>query len=106
MHYQMFDPRLVGLMDEIMKHHPHIIWLCSHAQDKDFYMQLQEVSAAVGIVLDGAYGAEDVYEICEKLTKHLYNARQVVIMPLSAETIVASPKLITGENDGQSTSTD
>ena len=80
MHLQMFDQRLLDLMAEIHQHHPHIIQLCSLQTDKDFYIQLCEVAAACGVVVEGDFGDKDVYQLCEFLTKHLVKSRTLIVV--------------------------
>lgn len=83
MHIHLFDQRLLDLMQEIHSHHPHIIKLCSFtaSQDPDFYLQLCEVAAACGVVVEGDFTDKDVYKLCEFLTKHLVKSRTILIQP-------------------------
>ena len=81
MHIRMFDQRLIALLDEVNKHHPHIIQLCSIQADKDFYIQLCEVAAAIGVVVEGDFTDKQTYELCEFLTKQLVKSRTILVTP-------------------------
>lgn len=85
MHIHLFDQRLLDLQQEIFQHHPHIIELCSWtAQNNpggdDFYIQLCEVAAAIGIVVEGDFGDKDVYKLCEFITKQLVKSRTTIVV--------------------------
>lgn len=80
MHIHMFDQRLLDLQAEIHAHHPGLVELCSHQPDKDFYIQLCEVAGFVGVIIDGDYNDQDIYGLCEYLTKQLVKARTVLVV--------------------------
>ena len=81
MYIRMFDDRLVKLIEEIGQHHPALIARCNAQPDGDFYVQMGEVAAHCGILLDGDYTDKDIYDLCTVLTKRLVSMRTLVVVP-------------------------
>ena len=76
---EYFDSRRLALNREL-QHHPDL-WplLAKHAPDK-FEMKLAELASMFGIVLDGDYYPEDLSNLCEILTKKLYEKRTLIVL--------------------------
>lgn len=86
MHVHLFDQRLLDLLQEVHAYHPHIIELCTwnaHNNEggDDFYIQLCEVAAAIGLVVEGDFTDKDVYRLCEHITKQLVKSRTILVSP-------------------------
>jgi hypothetical protein len=81
MHYHYFDKELLNLRREIT-HHPDLQVILVAQESTDLYIHLSEIAAYVGMVLDGTYSREDILELCDKMTKKLYEKRTSVILNL------------------------
>jgi hypothetical protein len=80
--YELYEPELQALNAEVI-HHPQLQDILSKQADKDFYIQLADISLYCGVVLDGDYTKDDILKLCTVLTKKLYEARTQIILPLN-----------------------
>ncbi len=78
---EMFPEPLIALREEITKH-PDLMVILATQQDKDVYIQISEIAAYCGIVLDGMYTREDIIGLCDKLVKQLQSKRCIIVLPL------------------------
>lgn len=86
MHFVLFEQELLDLQQEIHKHPP-LLKVLEEQQDKDIYIQLCEIAAYCGIVLQGYYTKEDILELCVVMTKKLIEKRTI--------------RIFTGEGNGE-----
>ena len=75
-----FNPILLSNAEVI--HHPELQAILAQQTNKDIYILISEISAYCGIILDGAYDKKDMLELCNILTKKLYEKRTQIILPL------------------------
>lgn len=78
---QLYEQELQDLNAEVI-HHPELQKILAAQADKDFYVQLADISLYCGVVLDGDYTKDDVLKLCTLLTKKLYERRTQIILPL------------------------
>ena len=79
--YELFEPELQALNAEVI-HHPELQAILAQQSNKDIYISISEISSYCGIILDGAYDKKDMLELCEILTKKLYEKRTQIILPV------------------------
>lgn len=75
----MFDEELIALNEEIANH-PALMEILSKQEDKDIYVLIAEVSAYLGVILDGTYTKTDILHLCTKMTETLRNMRTGLIV--------------------------
>lgn len=78
--YTLFPEELTELRKEI-QHHPDLLLILHTQSDKDVYIQLAEIAAHCGIVLDGDYTQQDILKLCKLLTNNLMAKRVIVVNP-------------------------
>ena len=74
MYHQYFEPELLELRAEIT-HHPDLLLILQAQANTDIYIQLCEISAFCGVVLDGFYTKDDMLKICKTCTDQLRKKR-------------------------------
>jgi hypothetical protein len=74
MHHHYFEPELLELRAEI-NYHPDLLVILQAQQNMDIYIQLCEISAFCGMVLDGDYTKQDILAVCKKCTDTLRSRR-------------------------------
>lgn len=101
-HIEMFDPRLVALMAEV-RNHPSLVKKIADAETAgqnahstiftynsktdaniDIIRTAEEglgfLAAYVGILIDGEYSIEDIYQLCDKIRNRLEEKRTLHIV--------------------------
>jgi len=72
--YELYEQELQDLNKEI-SFHPDLQEILRQQTEKDIYVQLADISAFCGIVLDGDYTKGDILRLCALLTQKLYERR-------------------------------
>jgi len=78
--HEYFPEELNALRQEI-DHHPDLKTILAGQADKDVYIQIAEIAAYCGIVLDGLYTREDLIGLCGKMVQHLQSKRAIIVLP-------------------------
>lgn len=78
---EFFPEELNALRVEIANH-PALMERLAGQDEKDVYVQISEISAYCGVLLDGFYTREDIVTLCGKLTDQLRARRVSIIIPL------------------------
>ena len=81
MHIEMFPEELNALRIEI-NNHPDLLVILAAQADKDIYIQISEIAAYCGIVLDGEYTKQDLITLCGKMEQQLRSKRVAIILPI------------------------
>ncbi len=76
--FEMFPEELIQLRIEI-DNHPDLLVILAGQADKDVYIQICEIAAYCGIVLDGMYTREDIIGLCKKCLEHLIRKRDIIV---------------------------
>lgn len=76
--FEMFPEELIQLRVEI-DHHPDLRVILATQADKDVYIQISEIAAYCGIVLDGTYTRDDVINLCGLCLKKLISKRTLIV---------------------------
>ena len=79
--YEYFPEDLNALRQEI-DNHPDLLVILSVQQDKDVYIQLAEIAAYCGIVLDGEYTRDALIKLCGIMVNQLQSRRIKIILPM------------------------
>lgn len=78
---EYFDSRRIALQRELAFHPDVQELLEKHCGSvAKFEVILAEISSLFGIILDDCYSQEDLNNLCEILTKKLYEKRSVIIL--------------------------
>lgn len=77
---EFFPESLQALRVEI-DNHPDLLQILHNQSDKDVYMQISEISAYCGILLEGDYSKEDVIRLADKLVWKLKSKNSLLILP-------------------------
>lgn len=64
--YELYEQELQDLNQEV-SYHPDLQEILAKQEDKDFYVQLADISAFCGVILDGDYTKEDILRLCRVL---------------------------------------
>jgi hypothetical protein len=75
---EMFPDELIALNEEI-RNHPDLLVILATQQDKDVYVQIAEISAWCGVILDASYTRDDIIKLCGTLTDILRKKREINI---------------------------
>lgn len=75
---EMFPEPINALRQEIDAH-PELLAILACQADKDVYIQLAEIAAYCGIVLDGLYTRDDLIGLCDKMVNVLKSKRVAII---------------------------
>ena len=75
-----FPEELNALRVEI-SNHPALMERLAGQDEKDVYVQISEISAYCGVLLDGFYSRQDIITLCGKLTDQLRAKRIAIIIP-------------------------
>ena len=78
--FEMFPEELNQLRVEI-DNHPDLLVILAGQADKDVYIQISEIAAYCGIVLDGMYTRDDIIGLCGKCVETLRRKRDILILP-------------------------
>lgn len=78
--FEFFPEELTALRVEIDKH-PALLKILAAQEDKDVYIQISEIAAYCGIVLEGTYTRDDVIKLCDKLVWELKKKSSILILP-------------------------
>ena len=78
--YEFFLEALTVLRVEI-DNHPALLKILAAQEDKDVYIQISEIAAYCGIVLEGTYTRDDVIKLCDKLVGELKKKSSILILP-------------------------
>lgn len=76
--YEMFPEELIQLRIEI-NNHPDLLVILAGQADKDVYIQIAEIAAYCGIVLDGDYTRDDIIGLCKTCLEHLIRKRDIIV---------------------------
>ena len=76
--YELFPEPLNQLRVEI-ENHPDLLVILHAQADKDIYIQLSEIAAYCGIVLEGNYTRDDIIGLCQVCLDKLIARRQIII---------------------------
>lgn len=80
-HLEYFDFRRIALQKELNFHPDIQKLLVKHCgSTAKFEVILAEISSLFGIILDDYYSQEDLNNLCEILTKKLYEKRSLIIL--------------------------
>jgi mannose/fructose/N-acetylgalactosamine-specific phosphotransferase system component IIB len=80
---ELFDERIIALNREVA-HHPKLRQILKDQEVRDVYILILEIATYCDVLLVAdVYTKEDILEICEKLTKALYEKRTQVIIPFA-----------------------
>ena len=74
MHHHYFESELIELRKEI-DNHPDLLLILQAQTNMDIYIQICEISAFCGMVLDGDYTKQDILAVCKKCTDVLRGRR-------------------------------
>lgn len=77
--FEMFPEPLIQLRIEI-DNHPELMAILAAQVDKDVYIQICEVAAYCGIVLEGIYTRDDIINLCEMCLKKLISKRTLIVL--------------------------
>lgn len=77
--FEMFPEELIQLRVEI-DHHPDLLTILHAQQDKDVYIQICEIAAYCGIVLDGTYTRDDIIRLCKICLDKLISKRTLIVL--------------------------
>lgn len=77
-----YFPEDLNTLRQEIDNHPDLLVILSVQQDKDVYIQLAEIAAYCGIVLDGTYTRADLIKLCGIMVNHLQAKRIKIIMPM------------------------
>lgn len=77
--YELFPEPLNQLRVEI-ENHPDLLTILHLQQDKDVYIQISEIAAYCGIILEGDYTRDDMIGLCQKCLDHLVAKRSLVLL--------------------------
>lgn len=80
--YEFFPESLTALRVEI-DNHPALLQILAAQEDKDVYIQLSEIAAYCGIILDGEYSRDDLIKLADKLVWKLKSMNSGIILPLN-----------------------
>ena len=81
MYHHLFPQQLLELRQEASNPAHLELHKRLDGTDTDVYVQLAEIAAYCDIILDGNYTQGDVLQLCELLTKKLYQKRTQLILP-------------------------
>lgn len=79
--YELFEQELIDLNQEVA-FHPDLQEILRQQTEKDFYVQLADIAALCGVILEGDYTKGDVLRLCTILTKKLYERRTGIMISL------------------------
>jgi mannose/fructose/N-acetylgalactosamine-specific phosphotransferase system component IIB len=74
MYHHYFEAELLELRAEI-NYHPELLLILQAQTNMDIYIQICEISAYCGVVLDGNYTKQDILGVCKKCTDVLRGKR-------------------------------
>jgi len=77
---EFFPESLTALRVEI-DNHPALLQILAAQEDKDVYIQLSEIAAYCGIILDGEYTRDDLIRLADKLVWELKKKSSILILP-------------------------
>ena len=80
--FEMFPQEVLDLHTEVRKH-PDLMQKLHDQENKDVYIQILEIATHCGILVAGTYTREDMLSLCEMLTKKLYSARSIIVLPMT-----------------------
>lgn len=72
--YELYEQELQDLNQEVA-FHPDLQEILQQQTEKDIYVQLADISAFCGVILDGEYTKGDILKLCTLLTQKLYERR-------------------------------
>lgn len=79
--FEIFPPQIIALNQEIV-HHPELMKILRNQEVKDVYIGILEIATYCDVlVVAEVYTHADILELCEKLTKCLYEKRTQLIIP-------------------------
>lgn len=76
---EYFDHRKLELQREL-EYHPDICTIISAVPASEFELRLAHIAAYCGVMLDDYYSEEEVCNLCEILTKKLYEKRTMIVL--------------------------
>ena len=80
--FEIFPQEVLDLHTEVRKH-PDLMQKLHDQENKDVYIQILEIATHCGILVAGTYTREDMLSLCEMLTKKLYSARSIIVLPIT-----------------------
>lgn len=79
--FELFDDRIIALNREVAQH-PELQKILREQEVKDIYIALLEIATYCDVVVvHDIYTKEDTLQLCETLTKELYQKRTQIIIP-------------------------
>ncbi len=78
--FEFFPESLTALRVEI-DNHPALLKILAAQEDKDVYIQISEIAAYCGIILEGEYTRDDVIRLADKLVWELKKKSSILILP-------------------------
>lgn len=79
---EIFPPEIIALNREVANH-PALMKILSEQDVKDVYIRLLEIATYCNVILVGDYSHKRILEVCEELTKILYQRRTQIIIPFA-----------------------
>lgn len=76
-----YFPEELNALRVELANHPDLMARLVAQEDKDVYVQISEISAYCGVLLDGDYSRQDIITLCGKLTDQLRAKRIAIIIP-------------------------
>jgi hypothetical protein len=76
---EYFDVRKRDLAQELT-HHPELCEILARVPASEFELRLGHVAAYCGVIVDEYYSEEEVCNLCEILTKKLYEKRTMIVL--------------------------
>ena len=77
--FEMFPEELTQLRIEI-DNHPELLLILHTQADKDVYIQISEIAAYCGIVLEGMYTRDDIITLCKLCLDKLISKRTLILI--------------------------
>ncbi len=79
--YEMFHPQIIALNREVGLH-PELCKILANQPQTDVYIRILEIATYCNVLMVAEiYTLEDILDMCEKLTKALYEKRTQLIIP-------------------------
>ncbi len=80
--FELFPQEVLDLHTEVRKH-PDLMQKLHDQENKDVYIQILEIATHCGILVAGTYSRDEMLALCEMLTKKLYSARSIIVLPVT-----------------------
>lgn len=77
---ELFPPEIIALNREVA-HHPELMKIIAQQENKDVYIRLLEIATYCNVLVVGDFTHRGILDLCETLTKKLYEKRTQLIIP-------------------------